>query len=862
MRYSLAAILLVLFAEAKAQSTLSGKITSQESPIDFAQVYVLSLDGSILTSSLSDSLGVFQVQYSSSSDSVVLNISRLGYKPWQQTISTELKALEVTLSLSDASKLKDFVVTGNRPVSQQGDTLSYSTETFVDGTEQNVEDVLAKLPGISVDEQSGSIRFQGKEIEKILLDGDDLTGDNYKVLSKNLSADWLEEVEILKRFTDSRLLQGIRESNEVALNLKLKEDAKAPLFGGAEVGLGSRKTYDVTTELLSYLKKFKLFALVTANNTGEGLETYDLETYNNSQLEYKGFILPEQIVQNRLSPPGFLKPERFTFHEGQFGSNNFVVNLSQKSTLRSITTVYNNRLNFNFSDSLYYFLPENNGFSLIQQQRQKQRPFEIFQDLKLESKIADNQDIIFRLQAKLNKDRPTTQNQVDEDLFADNYNSKAKEWFGGITYRNKLSTNWVNTLDVEMGNNSWGEEFSVSQNNAMQDSIQQNTQQDFLNVGIFNQLDGVVNKSWYLNILSGWSINRSSIDFTPNYLVSESNTTNYRFNNLFTEFKVKKSLKNLRISAGARLRNAAVSYQGESSNKFYFEPSVAAALDKKIKLIDFEVRGLYNIEYSFLSPNQLVDQFLLTDYRSVTRYFARPTRPVKKEFKIGSIKLNENNYSFLSANAEWVFVNSSDILAPQLGFQDDAVLTTFSGKKESKGFYSSYSLDKYFAIIASTIKVAYSHNVITTPIAIESISDESKISQSILSITSGSSITEKLNISMAYKLYETKNEWAGNENRFGFNTYFIKLVYKPIKSLLLTVDTQAIDFKQSSDIRGILNARIGYTFLKDQLSVSLKANNLTNQDAISWSEINASLSSSSTYPLQSRFYFVSVDFKF
>jgi len=57
------------------------------------------------------------------------------------------------------------------------------------------------------------------------------------VLSKNLSADWLEEVEILKHFTNSRLVQGIQQSEEFAINLKLKEDAKSPLFGTVDAGV-------------------------------------------------------------------------------------------------------------------------------------------------------------------------------------------------------------------------------------------------------------------------------------------------------------------------------------------------------------------------------------------------------------------------------------------------------------------------------------------------------------------------------------------------------------------------------------------------------------------------------------------------
>ena len=62
----------------------------------------------------------------------------------------------------------------------QNDTIFYNIQKFKDGSERNVEDVLAKLPGVTVDKGTGKIKYQGKEIKKILLDGDDLTDNNYQ----------------------------------------------------------------------------------------------------------------------------------------------------------------------------------------------------------------------------------------------------------------------------------------------------------------------------------------------------------------------------------------------------------------------------------------------------------------------------------------------------------------------------------------------------------------------------------------------------------------------------------------------------------------------------------------------------------
>lgn len=757
---------------AGAQSTLQGRIKDDGSSIDFAQVYVQDLDGKILNYTFSDSIGSFRLEFKTANDSVLINAARLGYEPFEQVISIAQKEINIQLSVAKESTLMEVVVTGGKPVEFQGDTISYSTQPFSDGSERNAEDLLAKLPGVSVDEQSGTIKYQGKEIKKILLDGDDLTGENYKVLSKNLSADWLEEVEILKRFTDSRLLQGIQQSDEVAINLKLKEDAKAPLFGTAEVGGGNTSKYLLKAELLSYLKKLKLFAVGEANNTGSDLQSYDLETYTNSQLEYKGFILPERIIENQLSAPSFLKQEMFTFHKGQFFSNSMVANLSPKTSLRSITTVYNNTINFNFSDSLFYFLPSGDGFSFIQRQQQNQSPFEFFQDIKTENQLSASQDLSIRLQGKYAINNPLTINSTSFSAYNDRSDLIMNEWYGGVSYINKLNQRWVNTLDVEIGENSGDEIFILSAENSQNDSIRQKTIQDFFNIGVFNRLDGIVKKNWFVNILGGWSHNSSEFNIVANELVNDSLlTSTYSFNHMFTEFKIEKNIKNTKLSLGGRVRNTTIKFNNEKSDDIYFEPTITFSTKKNLGKLSSEVKGLYNTEYVFLKPNQLISSFLLKNYRYAKSFSSNPSTPIRNEIGIASIKLTEDNVSFLSANTEWVYLKSSSILVSQLMFEDDAVINNQLQEGNSHNFFSTYSLDKYFAAISSTIKVAYDFNQTRTPLIIENQQGESELLQNILSITSGSSLTKNINLSLAFKSNQSQNKWNGDKSDFTFHNY-------------------------------------------------------------------------------------------
>ena len=132
MRYLVITVLFfVLFAEAGAQSTLTGKITSQEKPVDYAQVYVLNLEGNIIATTTSDSLGIYRLQFEITADSLVVNISRLGFKPWQTTIPSGLSKLDVRLVMSSNSRLKDFVVTGRNCVASPPFTITGSISIFL-----------------------------------------------------------------------------------------------------------------------------------------------------------------------------------------------------------------------------------------------------------------------------------------------------------------------------------------------------------------------------------------------------------------------------------------------------------------------------------------------------------------------------------------------------------------------------------------------------------------------------------------------------------------------------------------------------------------------------------------------------------
>jgi hypothetical protein len=116
-------------------------------------------------------------------------------------------------------------VVSEMPVSMKGDTLTYKTDAFTTGTERKLEDVLEKLPGFQVDE-NGDVKVQGKNVDKVLVDGKPFFDGNTKLATKNLPANAVDRVQVLKNFNEVGPMRGMDTNETLALNIELKDGKK------------------------------------------------------------------------------------------------------------------------------------------------------------------------------------------------------------------------------------------------------------------------------------------------------------------------------------------------------------------------------------------------------------------------------------------------------------------------------------------------------------------------------------------------------------------------------------------------------------------------------------------------------------
>jgi hypothetical protein len=142
--------------------------------------------------------------------------------------------LNFILESDSIHELEEVIVKAKKyPFQINGDTTRFDVDSYKDGTERKVEDVLKKLPGIQVNEVSGEVKYKGKSIETVLLGGDNLFDYNYSLGTKNINVDIIDGVEAIENYSSNPLLNGLEGKDKVALNLKLKK-GKTDLSGNLE----------------------------------------------------------------------------------------------------------------------------------------------------------------------------------------------------------------------------------------------------------------------------------------------------------------------------------------------------------------------------------------------------------------------------------------------------------------------------------------------------------------------------------------------------------------------------------------------------------------------------------------------------
>lgn len=224
----------------------SFKVTAQvldsltKEPVAFASAYLRHPKDTVITSfALTDTLGKATLKDVTKGEHL-LCIEYLGYKPVYRKIFVRGNFdAKVILMQPDDKMLKAASVSAvGTPMEIKGDTLIYNASSFRVMSNDNLADLLKKMPGVEVGED-GTVKVNGKEVSKITVGGRTFfLGDNKATLD-NLPARIVDKVKVIDKESESAEFTGIKGDKEKVMDVELKEEYKSGWFGNAKLSGGT-----------------------------------------------------------------------------------------------------------------------------------------------------------------------------------------------------------------------------------------------------------------------------------------------------------------------------------------------------------------------------------------------------------------------------------------------------------------------------------------------------------------------------------------------------------------------------------------------------------------------------------------------
>lgn len=343
---------------------------------------VYSSSGKFYSYGISDKKGVMKLQTHLND---WLEFSFLGYEKQRINISSnQSPRIHIVFMKPSTVALREVQIKAP-PISARNDTLVYRVSAFTKAGDRHLEDVLKRLPGVKVS-ANGTVSIQGKAINKFYIEGMDLMGNNYNQVTQNMPIDAVTSVEVLENHQPVKMLQGKQLSDKAALNIKIDKSHKSRPFGELEGGLGlSPARWDNRAFVTHIVNKSQLLLSGKMNNTGNDLSEETTEHIDVTDLEafepITSPLLTTDLVQEQLPQ------NRYLYNKSYAGGVNFLRKLSDNSTLRFNTQLYEDHSSRN--NSIEYIFGGLHPLSLREDASMKKKDFTIVPILKYELNSAN-----------------------------------------------------------------------------------------------------------------------------------------------------------------------------------------------------------------------------------------------------------------------------------------------------------------------------------------------------------------------------------------------------------------------------------------------------------------------------------------
>lgn len=605
---------------------------NQNRPLSYANVIAKPKNISKkMKFAITDEEGYYRLFFNQG-DTVTISIIHLGYKKISHNFIAEKSTTkDFRLDISN-EELDEIII--EAPVKVRGDTITYNTDKFITGEERKLKNVLKKLPGVEVS-KNGEVTVLGKKVTKMLVDGKKFFGGNSKLAVDNIPADAVGGVDVIDNYNEIAFLKNLSDSEEMAMNIKLKENKKRFIFGDIEVNKGNSNFFKTLSNLFYYSPKININFIGNINNIGIRAFTY---------RDYLGFrstinpVFGGKLNWRNSNFSEFLKDKDVLESNQKFGAFNIVrskekLNMSSflifsKSDTKNIFQTQNNYSTFNelrnsenLIDNLIGIGRYNLQYSPIKNER-----WLVNTELKLNNNNVDNQI-------------SSTANSNEVNVFTNRDLNTQKinqifEWHK--RYSDSHTSSSVLNYNYQKNNrfNLWNTNDEILQGLIPiiqgQDNLtlHQNIYSEKHSLGFIFKYFWEINNNNHLYITLGNSYlkhlfktrdfqlldNNDTNDFSPEGF---NNDLQFTLNDFFIEQNYKFNLGILTINQGLEIHK--FNWRIEQSNlvqksKIILLPKLSAKIQfNKSKKILFN----YRLRSSFSDASKFANRFYLRSYNSV-----------------------------------------------------------------------------------------------------------------------------------------------------------------------------------------------------------------------------------------------------
>ena len=592
-----------------------------------------------------------------------IKASYIGFQSFEKTVTTTTSNMNFPITLREGTVLKDVEVVYEMPVTISGDTIIYNSDSFTNGTERKLEDVLKKLPGVEVN-KDGEIEVEGKKVQKVMVEGKDFFDGDTKLATKNIPADALDKIQVLRNYNEVSNLKGLENNEEsIALNIKLKEGKKNFWFGDMTVGIGvghEEERYIINPKLFYYNPKYSLNIIGNKNNIGElplTAQDYFKFTGGFKNMMRKGGS-SFNVTSNDLGILG-LRNNQAANIESTFGAANFSFNPSKAWTVSGFGILLGNKTEIettnisNRTDNL----PDGSSQTITETREEFTRQDSKQALLKLSSSYVPSEKVHFDYDALIKFSDQKENSSLFSNLLSDIYTNKKQNPFSinqNLNYYYTLNEKHVFAAEFQhlyqeedpfYNANLETQPFILSGYNGTQlrDDVNQNR---FVKT---NKLDSkfdyyyMVTPKSNINLTLGNTYSYQNFDSSIFQMLDDgsqnnlsstenSNNVNYSFNDVFLGVHYKFLLGKFTFNPGFSVHQYNMNdEQLGTSNKQSFNrilPDVYALWQiKKSETLTYN----YSLTNNFTDINKLAQGYVFSNYNSLfsgNRYLENSTSQV------------------------------------------------------------------------------------------------------------------------------------------------------------------------------------------------------------------------------------------